>query len=90
VWLRASVPALVHKKKTVCWVSMWERVFKVVFYFTAKDDAHIDGLSIPAEVKARYRDHPPIGKLKPAIVEVANKKALEAVDALIGYKAGLR
>jgi hypothetical protein len=87
---KAWLCKVVHKKKTVCWVSMWERFFKVVFYFTAKNDADIEGLPISADIKTRYREYPPIGKLKPVTVEVANKRALEAVDVLIGYKAGLR
>jgi hypothetical protein len=81
---------VVHKKKTVCWVSVWDRFFRVVFYFTAKNDAEIEALPIPADLKEAYRTHPPIGKLKPMGVHVKTKKGLEAVSVLVKYKIGLK
>jgi hypothetical protein len=80
----------VRKKKTVCWVSVWHGFFKTTFYFTAKNDGDIEALAIAPELKAAYRAHPPIGKLRPMTVEVKNKKALQDVYALMDYKIGLR
>jgi hypothetical protein len=81
---------VVWKKKTVCWVSIWRGHFKTTFYFTAKNDSDIEALSIASELKAAYRAHTPIGKLKPMTVEVRNKKALQDVSTLMEYKIGLR
>jgi hypothetical protein len=81
---------VVHKKKTVCWASVWDRFFKVVFYFTAKNDADIAAMAIPDEIKQAYQDHAPIGKLKPLIVIVKTKKALDPIPLLVRYKAGLK
>ena len=44
---------VVRKKKTVCWVSVWDRFFKTTFYFTAKSDRGIESLPIPSDVKRR-------------------------------------
>ncbi|HEY3384324.1 MAG TPA: DUF3788 family protein [Vicinamibacterales bacterium] len=79
-----------HKKKTVCWVSVWDRFFKTAFYFTAKSDKDIEALPIPSDLKDRYRAHQPIGKLKPLAVEVRTRKALEPVSVLVTYKSGLK
>jgi hypothetical protein len=87
---KAWLCKVVHRKKTVCWVSVWDKFFKTAFYFTAKNDRDIEALPIPAELKARYRAHVPIGKLKPLVVEVKNKKALDAVSVLVTYKGGLK
>lgn len=81
---------VVHKKKTVCWVSVWDHFFKVVFYFTAKNDEAIEALPIPADLKEAYRAHAAIGKLKPLIVIVKTKKALEPVSVLVRYKSALK
>ena len=78
-----------RKKKTVCWVSVWDRFFKTTFYFTAKSDADIEGLPIASSLKDLYRAHKPSGTLKPLTVEVRTKKALEAVFVLAKYKIGL-
>jgi hypothetical protein len=87
---KAWLCKVVHKKKTVCWVSVWDKLFKTTFYFTAKSDADIAALPISVELKEGYRAHPSIGKLKPLTVQVKTKKALEPVSVLLKYKSGLK
>ena len=79
---------VVRKKKTVCWVSIWAKYFKAAFYFTAKCDEDIAGLPIDPGLKAAYKSHAPIGPLKPLVVEVRTKKALDPVFVLAEYKIG--
>jgi hypothetical protein len=81
---------LVRKKKTVCWVSIWDQAFQTSFYFTSKDDQEIEGLPIALELRNAYRVQTPIGKLKPITLEVASKEALGDVFTLLGYKIGLK
>ena len=87
---KAWLCKIVHKKKTVCWVSVWDKSFKTAFYFTAKNDSDIEALAIPAVLKDRYRAHAPIGKLKPLAVDVTTRKSLEPVSVLVKYKSGLK
>jgi len=87
---KAWLCKVVHKKKTVCWVSVWDKFFKAAFYFTAKSDRDIESLPIPADLKASYRAHEPIGKLKPLVIDVRTKKALEPVFVLAKYKSALK
>jgi hypothetical protein len=77
---------LVQKKKTVCWISVWDKFFKVSFYFTEKNDWDIRNLKIDQSLKDAYSAHKPIGKLKPLIVEVKTKRTLNDVRELIRYK----
>ena len=87
---KAWLCKVVRKKKTVCWVSVWDRFFKTTFYFTAKSDRDIESLPIPSDAKDSYRAHESIGKLKPFTIEVRTKKALEVVFVLVKYKSGLK
>jgi hypothetical protein len=87
---KAWLAKVVHRKKTVCWASVWDKYFRAAFYFTAKCDADIEALPIPLELKERYRAHEPIGKLKPLVVDVKTKKALKAVFTLLEYKSSLK
>ena len=87
---KAWLCKVVHKKKTVCWVSVWDRFFKTTFYFTAKSDRDMESLPIPSDVKDAYCAHESIGKLKPLTIEVRTKKALAVVFVLVKYKSGLK
>jgi Protein of unknown function (DUF3788) len=86
---KAWLCKVTRKKKTVCWVSVWDKSFKTTFYFTAKNDLAIEGLPIPSGLKDAYRANAPIGALKPLTVEVRNEKALDAVFVLAKYKVGV-
>ena len=85
---KAWLCKVVRKKKTVCWVSVWDKSFRTTFYFTDKNDKEIAALPIAPDLKASYAAADRIGKLKPFTVVVGSKKALEPVFALVKYKIG--
>jgi hypothetical protein len=87
---KAWLCKVVRKKKTLCWLSAWDKFFKTAFYFTARSDKDIAALPIPSDLKDAYREHAPIGKLKPLVIEVKTKKALEAAFVVVEYKSGLK
>jgi hypothetical protein len=78
---------LVEKKKTVCWISVWDKFFKISFYFAEKNDNDIKILKIDQRLKDSYLSNKPIGKLKPLIVAVKTKKTLKSIYELIKYKS---
>ncbi len=43
---KAWLGKVTHKKKTICWLSVWEGFFKVSFYFTEKHREGIFGYEI--------------------------------------------
>jgi Protein of unknown function (DUF3788) len=81
---------LTKKKKTICWISIWDKFFKVTFYFTEKNDRDINDLRIDCELKNSYATSKSIGRLKPLTIEVKSKKRLRDVAELIGYKSHLK
>jgi len=87
---KAWLCKLARKKKTVCWISIWDKFFKAGFYFTARHDKAIEALPIAPELKAAYREHPPFGAMKPLTIEVRTKKALEDVFTVAEFKSSLK
>jgi Protein of unknown function (DUF3788) len=85
---KAWLCKLTYKKKTMCWVSVWDKCFKLGFYFTEKNDKDIAGLNIDRALKESYKSNKSFGKLKPLTVEVRTKKVLSDAFDLIRYKSG--
>ena len=87
---KAWLCKVVHKKKTVFWLSVWEGgFFKTAFYFTEKTAAGIDTLDIDETIKKNFWAHKPVGKLLPLVIEVSDKDQLEDLMKIIEYKKRL-
>ena len=84
---KAWLCKLVHKKKTVCWISVWPRYFRTTFYFRGKHSGGIKALPIDAGLKKDFRSRKSVGTLKPLVVIVRTKKTLKDVFELIAYKS---
>ena len=87
---KAWLCKVVRKKKTVCWVSIWDRFFKTAFYFTSRSEGDIEALPIPADLKDRFRTQARTGTLKPLVIEVRTKKTLDPVFVVAKYKSELK
>jgi hypothetical protein len=85
---KAWLCKLARKKKTVCWVSIWDQAFRTTFYFTVESGQEIERLPIAQERKDAYRAQASSGKLKPITMEVRSKQDLGDVFTLFGYKSG--
>jgi hypothetical protein len=87
---KAWLCKVTRKKKTVIWMSVWKDCLKTALYFTEKTGAGIEDLDIDESLKTIYREHKPIGRLKPVICEVSRKSQLKDVYVLMRYKAGIK
>lgn len=84
---KAWLCKVIHKKKTVFWLSVWEGgFFKTAFYFTEKTAAGIESLVIDESIKKNFKRHKPVGKLLPLAIEVTSKKQLPDLLKVISYK----
>jgi hypothetical protein len=79
-----------YKKKTVFWLSVWDKYFKTGFYFTDKNSAGIYDLDIDNEIKKNFKNSKHIGKLIPLGISVSKKDQLKDVLKVIEYKKGLK
>lgn len=78
-----------HKKKTVFWLSVWDKYFKLSFYFTEKTSKGINALDIDSSIKNGFKTNKPVGRLVPLVINVNKKGQLKDVLKIIGYKIGL-
>ena len=79
-----------YKKKTVCWISVWNKFFKAGFYFTEKTRSGIDELNIEKKIKEDFSQSKNIGKLIPLVINVTRKKQIDDVLKIIKYKKELK
>jgi hypothetical protein len=79
-----------YKNKTVYWISVWDRYFKIAFYFTEKNAKGIHELNIDNKIKKDFAKHKPVGRLLPLVITVDKKQQLKDILKLIEYKMNLK
>lgn len=87
---KAWLCKVVFKKKTVFWLSAWDQYFRISFYFTEKNAAGIEDLSISKELKDSIRNDKPAGKLLPLVFEMRHKDQIPDLLKVIEYKKSLK
>lgn len=78
------------KKKTIVWISIWDKFIKASFYFTEKTRPTVLTLDIDQEIKSSFATKEPVGKLIPLIVDIKNKEILQDFIVLLNHKKNLR
>lgn len=87
---KAWLCKLTLKKKTMCWISVWDQFFKLTFYFTEKTGASISNLDIAPALKESFAQSPSIGRLKPLTIDVKSREILDSARILMDYKSRLK
>ena len=75
-----------YKKKTIFWLSVWDKFFKIAFYFTEKHLNGISELDISEKIKEDFALAKPIGRLLPLLINVSKKEQLEDVLKITEFK----
>lgn len=83
---RAWLCKVTHKKKTIFWLSIWENIFKVSFYFTEKYVETIKELDIEKTIINTFAETKPIGRLIPMIFNIDNQEQLKDLFTVIRFK----
>jgi hypothetical protein len=78
------------KKKTVFWLSAWDKYFKMGFYFTEKNCKGIFEMDIDDSIKKEFKEHKPIGKLLPLGLRINKKTQLKDALKVVEYKKSLK
>ncbi|WP_292009464.1 DUF3788 family protein [Chryseobacterium sp.] len=81
---------VIHKKKTVFWLSLWEDCIKTSFYFTEKTRAGVLSLDIHRNILEEFAQEVPRGKLIPLILELKESNELEDFKKIVLYKRNLK
>jgi hypothetical protein len=81
---------VMHKKKNLCWLSVWNTGFKMTFYFP---EQYLEGfyqLDISEDIKQSAREMKPVGKSHPVILLISSKKILKDAMKIVCYKMTLK
>ena len=81
---------VLHKKKNLCWLSVWNTGFKLTFYFPERVIDGVYQLDIDTEIKKIAREMKPVGKSHPILLLVKNKKIIRDVLIILEYKKSLK
>lgn len=79
-----------YKKKTIFWLSAWDKYFRMAFYFTEKTGKGINELDIDANIKKTFTANKPAGRLFPLVINVTGKGQLKDALKVIEYKKSLK
>lgn len=77
-------------KKTIIWLSIWERFFKCTLYFHEKYSFEIEALPITTELKENFTNGKTYGKLKALTIDVKSVDDLKQVLIAVKLKKKLK
>lgn len=78
------------KTKTICWASVWDKFFKVTFYFNDKAEEVIKSSTLPEAVKQQFFEREKIGKIRPITIEAKSASELLPIKTLLTIKDKLK
>jgi hypothetical protein len=81
---------VLNKKKTVCWLSIWDTGINLSFYFTEKTINGIIDLKINDEIKGLVKETKTVGKLLPIIFMLDKNETINDAIKIIEYKMKLK
>lgn len=79
-----------RKKKTVFWLSMIPKTFRITFYFTDRAEDAIKKSSLSDELKEQFLKGKRYNKIRGLTVIFNNKKDLEYAKTLISIKLKIK
>ena len=81
---------LTKKKKTICWISVYDKKFKTTFYFADKAEDLISNSDMEQEYIDQFIHGKRYGKIRGITVEIKEPIDLNATKTLIGIKEQLK
>jgi hypothetical protein len=80
----------VYKKKTIFWLSIWDKYIQTSFFFTEKTRLGILDLPINEKIKNDFDKVEATGKLIPLFLYINKKEQLNDFREIIRYKKELK
>lgn len=77
---------ITHKTKTIFWLSIIPKSFRITFYFGDKAEPAIMNSSIPDILKKDFMEGKRYGKIRGITLQMKSKKNIEAAKELIRLK----
>jgi len=76
----------VQKKKTLFWAAVFEKTFRITFYFGDKAESLVLDSDLPEAMKDGFRNAKRFGSIRPVSVLLAEQKDVDNVIKLISLK----
>ncbi|MCG8337421.1 MAG: DUF3788 domain-containing protein [Proteobacteria bacterium] len=74
------------KKRTIVWMSAWKGYMQATVYFPLRFLDDILTLKITEDSKSKLLKTKNVGKSKPCIFEIRNKKAIKDLEKVMNFK----
>ena len=74
------------KKRTIVWMSAWKGYMQATVYFPLRFLEDISKLKITEDSKNKILKTKNVGKSKPCIFEIRNKKAIKDLEKIMNFK----
>ena len=81
---------LTKKKKTICWISVYQNMFKTTFYFPDRAEELITTSKLKKEYIDGFINGKKYGKIRGISVNIKNPADLDATKTLIEIKEQLK
>jgi hypothetical protein len=78
------------KAKTVCWVSVYQGLFRMTFYFAEKAEAAIIACGITKKLKEQFRTGKHYGAIRGLTITFQSAKDVEQAKVLIPLKLSIK
>ena len=78
------------KKKTILWISVGKKNFKMTFYFTDRAEPSIMESTISDELKEQFKNGKYYNKIRALTITFSNKKDVEYAKTLIQIKLAVK
>ena len=75
-----------RKSKTIFWLSVWKKAFKITFYLSDKAEALIDQSDIADDLKEQFKNGKRYGKIRGLTITFRKKKDIEYAESLIAIR----
>ena len=77
---------VLHKKKTIFWLSVWKDSFKITFYFSDKAADLIEQSDISDDLKTSFKDGKYYGKIRGLTLDVEATSDIDHTHSLIAIR----
>ena len=74
---------VIHKKKTVFWLSIWEGFIQTGFFFLER---HLEGIAALQTDENSFTIEKPVGKMIPLIFRIRKQEQIEGLLKMVEFK----
>jgi len=75
-----------HKKKTIVWMSAWKGYIQAAIYVPVRILDDVLSLKVTEETKNRISGTKNVGKTRPCIFDIRNKKSIKDFETVMEFK----